>query len=147
MVTGHRDTNLTACPEADLYVALPKISAGPRGASTCSTDLLMANLVTMFAGPIKHPTHLGDIDPPPWQFVEIGRTLGRVPPWPGAANDESQPYPRLHADALAGRHRNPRKGACFMEMASFLAGERWSDHPQCTHPPRRDGARDQRPGR
>ena len=34
----------------------------------------------------------------------------------------------------AGRHRNPRKGACFMEMASFLAGERWSDHPQCTHP-------------
>jgi hypothetical protein len=34
----------------------------------------------------------------------------------------------------AGRHRNPRKGACFMEMASFLAGERWSDHPACTHP-------------
>ncbi|HSE09098.1 MAG TPA: hypothetical protein VLB29_10560 [Nocardioidaceae bacterium] len=33
-----------------------------------------------------------------------------------------------------GRHRNPRKGACFMEMASFLAGERWSDHPNCTHP-------------
>ena len=34
----------------------------------------------------------------------------------------------------AGRHRNPRKGACFMEMASFLAGEKWSDHPSCTHP-------------
>ena len=34
----------------------------------------------------------------------------------------------------AGKHRNPRKGACFMEMASFLAGERWSDHPSCTHP-------------
>jgi hypothetical protein len=33
-----------------------------------------------------------------------------------------------------GRHRNPRKGACFMEFASFLAGERWSDSPQCTHP-------------
>lgn len=33
-----------------------------------------------------------------------------------------------------GRHRSPRKGACFMEMASYLAGERWSDHPQCTHP-------------
>src|SRR6476619_3640093 len=33
-----------------------------------------------------------------------------------------------------GRPRNPRKGACFMEMASFLAGERWSDHPSCTHP-------------
>ncbi len=33
-----------------------------------------------------------------------------------------------------GRHRNPRKGACFMELASYLAGERWSDHPDCTHP-------------
>lgn len=33
-----------------------------------------------------------------------------------------------------GRHRNPRRGACFMEMASYLAGERWSDHPPCTHP-------------
>ena len=21
-----------------------------------------------------------------------------------------------------------------MEMASYLAGERWSDHPKCTHP-------------
>lgn len=33
-----------------------------------------------------------------------------------------------------GKHRSPRKGACFMEYASFLAGERWSDHPRCTHP-------------
>ncbi|RYP84180.1 hypothetical protein EKO23_16925 [Nocardioides guangzhouensis] len=33
-----------------------------------------------------------------------------------------------------GKHRNPRRGACFMEMASVLAGERWSDHPSCTHP-------------
>jgi hypothetical protein len=33
----------------------------------------------------------------------------------------------------AGRHRNARRGACFMEFASFLAGERWSDHPACTH--------------
>lgn len=33
-----------------------------------------------------------------------------------------------------GKHRHPRKGACFMEMASYLAGERWSDHPRCTHP-------------
>jgi len=32
----------------------------------------------------------------------------------------------------AGRHRNPRRGACFMEFASYLAGERWSDHPACT---------------
>lgn len=33
-----------------------------------------------------------------------------------------------------GKHRNPRRGACFMELASFLAGERWSDRPGCTHP-------------
>jgi hypothetical protein len=33
-----------------------------------------------------------------------------------------------------GKHRNPRKGACFMEFASLLAGERWSDHPACTQP-------------
>ena len=33
-----------------------------------------------------------------------------------------------------GKHRNPRRGACFMEYASFLAGEAWSDHPSCTHP-------------
>jgi hypothetical protein len=33
-----------------------------------------------------------------------------------------------------GKHRHPGKGACFMEMASWLAGEKWSDHPQCTDP-------------
>ncbi len=33
-----------------------------------------------------------------------------------------------------GKHRRPANGACFMEFASYLAGERWSDHPACTHP-------------
>ena len=33
-----------------------------------------------------------------------------------------------------GKHRKPQHGACFMEFASYLAGERWSDHPACTHP-------------
>ncbi len=33
-----------------------------------------------------------------------------------------------------GKHRSPRSGACFMEFASWLAGERFSDHPACTHP-------------
>ena len=33
-----------------------------------------------------------------------------------------------------GKHRSPTKGACFMELASYLAGEKWSDHPSCTHP-------------
>jgi hypothetical protein len=33
-----------------------------------------------------------------------------------------------------GRHNSPRRGACFMEYASYLAGVSWSDHPDCTHP-------------
>jgi hypothetical protein len=33
-----------------------------------------------------------------------------------------------------GKHRSPRQGACLMECASYLAGEKWSDHPACTHP-------------
>ena len=41
-----------------------------------------------------------------------------------------------------GKHRNPKKGACFMELASFLAGEPWSDHPSCTHPLLASMARD-----
>jgi hypothetical protein len=41
--------------------------------------------------------------------------------------------PELVPVLSRGKHRNPRKGACFMELASFVAGERWSDHPACTH--------------
>lgn len=33
-----------------------------------------------------------------------------------------------------GKHRRPRNGACVMEYTSYLAGEKWSDHPACTHP-------------
>src|SRR5690606_29733677 len=40
--------------------------------------------------------------------------------------------PDVMPQLSAGRHRNPRSGACFMEFASYLAGERWSDHPACT---------------
>lgn len=51
----------------------------------------------------------------------------------------SHPTPQVHAPDLMpvlsrGKHRSPKKGACFMELASFLAGEAWSDHPSCTHP-------------
>ena len=42
--------------------------------------------------------------------------------------------PELVPVLSAGKHRNPRKGACFMEMASFLAGERWTVHPPFPHP-------------
>src|SRR4051794_4457138 len=34
----------------------------------------------------------------------------------------------------AGKHRSARSGGCFMEIASFFAGERWSDHPKCADP-------------
>ena len=46
----------------------------------------------------------------------------------------SADLPELVPILSRGKHRSPRKGACFMEMASYLAGERWSDHPRCTHP-------------
>lgn len=46
----------------------------------------------------------------------------------------NQTPPDLLPVLSAGSHRNPRRGACFMEFASYLAGERWSDHPACTHP-------------
>jgi hypothetical protein len=47
--------------------------------------------------------------------------------------DDDQ-LPALLPTLSRGKHRSPRKGACFMEFASLLAGERWSDHPACTHP-------------
>jgi hypothetical protein len=47
-------------------------------------------------------------------------------------NDDQRPT--LLPMLSRGKHRSPRKGACFMEFASLLAGERWSDHPPCTHP-------------
>lgn len=45
----------------------------------------------------------------------------------------AQAAPDLMPVLSRGKHRNPKKGACFMELASFLAGESWSDHPSCTH--------------
>src|SRR4029453_2243683 len=47
---------------------------------------------------------------------------------------KTQPHlPDIVPVLSRGKHRSPRKGACFMELASYLAGERWSDHPACTH--------------
>ncbi len=48
--------------------------------------------------------------------------------------NDSMHVPDLVPMLSRGKHRSPRKGACFMELASYLAGERWSDHPSCTHP-------------
>ena len=50
--------------------------------------------------------------------------------WVPVSRNEGLLMPMLSA----GKHRSPRSGACFMEFASLLAGERWSDHPICTHP-------------
>src|SRR5215207_9185013 len=49
------------------------------------------------------------------------------------SHQDVQP-PHLLPILSPGKHRSPRTGACFMEFASLLAGERWSDHPACTHP-------------
>ena len=46
----------------------------------------------------------------------------------------TQTTPQLMPILAAGRHRTPARGACFMEYASYLAGEPWSDRPACTHP-------------
>src|SRR4029453_873906 len=58
---------------------------------------------------------------------------------PEAALGARMPYhdvqpPDLLPILSPGKHRNLRTGACFMELASLLPGERWSDHPACTHP-------------
>lgn len=34
----------------------------------------------------------------------------------------------------AGGHESPADGACIMELASFLAGEEWTDQPECVSP-------------
>ena len=49
-------------------------------------------------------------------------------------SDQDVQPPDLLPILSPGKHRGPRMGACFMELASLLAGERWSDHPACTHP-------------
>lgn len=62
--------------------------------------------------------------------------LGRIVPTSagGVMSGSGASSPELLPMLSRGKHRNIRKGACFMEMASLLAGERWSDHPKCTHP-------------
>lgn len=33
-----------------------------------------------------------------------------------------------------GGHKGPADGACVMEAVAFVAGEPWSDHPECVSP-------------
>src|SRR6186997_1813733 len=78
-----------------------------------------------------------------WPSGATGRTLGGTTLTVSTDSDDPRRWrmfgrgaqvPELVPQLSRGRHRSPRSGACFMEMASFLAGERWSDHPACTHP-------------
>src|SRR3954453_6125473 len=39
--------------------------------------------------------------------------------------------PDLLPGLSRGKHKNPSKGACFLEYTSLLAGERFSDSPAC----------------
>src|SRR4029079_8896408 len=55
-------------------------------------------------------------------------------PWGGLMFRHDECVPERMPELSRGKHRKPRQGACFMELASFLAGERWTDHPACTHP-------------
>ncbi len=33
-----------------------------------------------------------------------------------------------------GGHSGPTEGACVMEAVAYIAGEKWSDHPECVSP-------------
>lgn len=45
-----------------------------------------------------------------------------------------RPLPTSMPVLSRGRHRNPSRGACFMEYTSMLAGEPFSDRPACVDP-------------
>ena len=72
--------------------------------------------------------------------AQTGRT-STVTTWGCPCQHPSSVSPDSLPILSRGKHRNSRKGACFMEMASVLAGEKWSDHPRCTHPLLADLAR------
>jgi hypothetical protein len=44
---------------------------------------------------------------------------------------EAGPAPDLVPVLGRGRHRDPARGACFLEYTSLLAGEPFSDEPAC----------------
>lgn len=43
------------------------------------------------------------------------------------------PPPDLLPVLGVGAHRRPEDGACLMEYVSVLSGDRFTDHPRCTH--------------
>jgi hypothetical protein len=75
---------------------------------------------------------------PAWAGAAVGNGADSPGTRPEAALGARMSYhnaqpPDLVPILSPGKHPSPRTGACFMELASLLAGERWSDHPACTH--------------
>ena len=58
---------------------------------------------------------------------------GPVAQWSAPCQATKVSCPHCSRCCLEVAPQSPH-GACFMEFASLLAGERWSDHPACTHP-------------
>jgi hypothetical protein len=52
--------------------------------------------------------------------------------WQRGNREDRIPLERLRLQA--GSHRSPREGVCVVELASALAGERFSDRPRCVCP-------------
>ena len=50
------------------------------------------------------------------------------------ATNASSPTSYQTVRLMRGRHYSPDDGACVMELASMLAGERFSDHPRAVSP-------------
>src|SRR5262245_32928804 len=118
--------------------SIPSIGPPPPAASRAGTSRATSGPPTSARSPHteRHvPTHRRTPD----GLVRRSRkshTGPRKPPtfWGRLMYGRSARVPDLVPALTRGKHRNPRKGACFMELASYLAGERWSDHPRRPHP-------------
>src|SRR5439155_8893321 len=54
---------------------------------------------------------------------------------PNKEQEMKNRFPSHQTVRLArGKHSSPRDGVCVMELASMLAGERFSDRPYCVSP-------------
>jgi hypothetical protein len=49
-----------------------------------------------------------------------------------APAEPAQTFPAIHLDA--GGHSDPSSGHCVMEVVSYIAGEKFSDRPECACP-------------
>src|SRR5438270_11455726 len=49
-----------------------------------------------------------------------------------AMSNDTNPLTSMHPSR--GRHTTATAGVCLMELVSVIAGEPFTDHPQCVHP-------------